>query len=124
MQVRGWSRWKDAEVTDPRIAADAVRHADAGLPEASRRLRLLADPTRLRLLVAIHAAPDSTVGELAEAAGISANTASQALARLLEEEVVSRRRQGRFIRWSLTDDAAHDLLHTLGAPHSELHPPH
>lgn len=111
-------------MSDPRIAADAVQRADASLSDASRRLRLLADPTRLRLLVAIHAAPGSTVGELAEAAGISANTASQALARLHEDGVLSRRREGRFIRWSLSDEAAHELLHTLGAPHSELHPPH
>lgn len=111
-------------MTDPRVAAEAVRLAGASLPAATRRMKSLADPTRLRLLVAIHAAPGSTVTELAEAAEISANTASQALARLSSDGVVSRRREGRFIRWSLSDDAAHELLHALGAPHSKLHPPH
>lgn len=111
-------------MSDPSIAARAVETSDAVLGDATRRMKLMADPTRLRLLIAIHAAPGSTVGELAEATQITANTASQALAKLHFDQVVSRARQGKFIRWSLRDEAAHELLHTLGAPHSELHPPH
>jgi hypothetical protein len=38
--------------------------------------------------------------------------------------LVDRTRDGRLSRWTLTDAAAHELLHHLGAPHSALHPPH
>ena len=112
------------EVKAGMVAAEAVRVSTSDLSTWTGTFELLADPTRLKILIAIHAAPGSSVGEIASAAGVSANAVSQALASLAEAGVVAGRRDGRFRRWSLSDDAAHQLLHHIQAPHSELHPEH
>ncbi|MEO9153676.1 MAG: helix-turn-helix domain-containing protein, partial [Lapillicoccus sp.] len=72
----------------------------------------------------IHAAPGSSVTEIAAATGVTANTVSQSLAALSGAHVVAVQRDGRFRRWSLSDEAAHQVLHHMKAPHSVLHPEH
>ena len=109
-------------------AEQAARRALAttapALPEVVGRLTAFSDPTRLELLIAIHAAPDMAVKTLAAATGLAPNTVSQALGSLRDAGLVQCRREGRCSLWRLSDSAAHDLLHHLGAPHSEHHPPH
>ncbi len=105
-------------------ARDALSAARPRLPHALSRFAALADPTRLDLLVAIHAAPGVTVKALAAATGLSPNTTTQALTALRETGLVRRVREGRLARYYLVDDAAHELLHQLDAPHSDLHPTH
>jgi DNA-binding transcriptional ArsR family regulator len=105
-------------------AREAVGCANADVPELVERLAAFSDPTRLRLLIAIHAAPGSPVKDLAAATGLAPNTVTQALVSLRAATLVQRTRDGRLSRWELSDDAAHQLLHHLGAPHSALHPPH
>lgn len=107
-----------------RVARAAVARAGSDLPELADRLAAFSDPTRLGLLIAIHAAPGSAVKTLASATGLTPNTASQALVSLRDAGLVTNTRDGRLSRWELSDTAAHALLHHLGAPHSELHPPH
>ena len=106
------------------VARRALSSAEAELPTVVGRLAAFSDPTRLELLIAIHAAPDSPVKALAAATGLAPNTVSQALTSLREAGLVQCTRDGRLSRWRLSDAAAHQLLHHLGAPHSELHPPH
>jgi DNA-binding transcriptional ArsR family regulator len=81
-------------------------------------------PTPLQPLIAVHAAPGSSVKALAAATGLSANTVTQSLVTLRRSGLVENHRDGRLSRWSLSDSAGHELLHHLGAPHSALHPPH
>jgi len=106
------------------VARRALSSAEAELPTVVGRLAAFSDPTRLELLIAIHAAPDSPVKALAAATGLAPNTVSQALTSLRVGGLVQCTRDGRLSRWRLSDTAAHQLLHHLGAPHSELHPPH
>jgi len=68
------------------------------------RFALLADPTRLMLLLAIDAAPDITVTDLAIAVGITGTTVSQALRLLRAAGVVSGRKDGRAVRYRLATD--------------------
>ncbi len=103
---------------------EALSRAEDDLPALVDRLAAFSDPTRLGLLIAIHAAPDSPVKVLAAATGLTPNTVSQALVALRDAGLVENTRDGRLSRWRLSDAAAHDLLHHLGAPHSTLHPPH
>ncbi len=103
------------------VAAAAAAAAD---PSTQELVGQLSDPVRLRLLYAIHAAPGQTVAELAEAVGIRPNNATKALRQLTEAGLVRSEPQGRSRHFELADQTAHDLLHRLGAPHSELHPPH
>lgn len=106
------------------VAREAIGQAQVELGSLVERLAVFSDATRLELLIAIHAAPGSSVTALAGATGRAPNTVSQALDSLRRSGLVSRERQGRLSCWTLEDAAAHDLLHHLGAPHSELHPPH
>lgn len=101
-----------------------MERSQANLHEWVGTFGLFSDPTRLKILVAVHAAPGASVSELAVATGISPNTVTQALATLQDAGVVSARKDGRFRRWTLTDDAAHQVLHHMKAPHTPLHPDH
>jgi ArsR family transcriptional regulator, lead/cadmium/zinc/bismuth-responsive transcriptional repressor len=106
------------------VARRALAAAEGDLPTVVGRLAAFSDPTRLELLIAIHAAPDAPVKTLAAATGLAPNTVTQALVSLRQAGLVRCRRDGRFSLWQLSDSAAHELLHHLGAPHSELHPTH
>lgn len=106
------------------VARRALAAAQADLPTIVGRLAAFSDPTRLELLIAMHAAPDAPVKTLAAATGLAPNTVTQALISLREAGLVQCRRDGRFSLWQLSDSAAHELLHHLGAPHSEMHPKH
>jgi DNA-binding transcriptional ArsR family regulator len=106
------------------VAREAVGAAGAGLTDLVERLAVFSDPTRLKLLIAIHAAPGAPVKDLAAATGLVPNTVTQALVSLRTAGLVERTQDGRLARWTLSDVAAHQLLHHLGAPHSPLHPPH
>lgn len=101
----------------------AVRDTD-GVRRWALRFGLLGDENRLRLLLVLHRAPGITVGDLARAVGMSDNAASHALSALRIAQVVGVSRDGRFRRWSIIDPEIHDILHTVGATHSELHPDH
>jgi DNA-binding transcriptional ArsR family regulator len=115
---------KMSDVNAEHVARQALSQAESDLPTVVDRLAAFSDPTRLELLIAIHAAPDAAVKTLAAATGLAPNTVSQALTSLREAGLVQCRREGRFSLWRLSDTAAHQLLHHLGAPHSDLHPPH
>lgn len=87
--------------------------------EWSARFKLLADPTRLRLLVALHyrGPGEATVSELAQATGVRVTTASSALQRLALAGVVRATRDGRAVRYRLVDERVHGLVHHLGGTH-------
>ncbi len=88
------------------------------------RFSLLGDENRLKILLALHRAPGITVGDLAGAVGMSDNATSHALSALRMAGVVTADRDGRYRRWSVTDQEIHDILHAVGASHSDLHPHH
>lgn len=110
--------------TPGEVAAHAVHSSHDAITEWVGTFELFADPTRMKILVAVHAAPDASVSEIAAATGIAPNTVTQALATLQGADVVSCRKDGRYRRWRLTDDAAHQVLHHIKAPHTPLHPHH
>lgn len=105
-------------------ARTAIATVDSNLDHWLNVFTMASDPTRLRILVALHAAPESTVTELARALERSPNTISQALVRLEHAKLATSRPEGRFRRWRVSDEDAHSLLHHLSAPHSNLHPEH
>ncbi|MDO5454466.1 MAG: metalloregulator ArsR/SmtB family transcription factor [Corynebacterium sp.] len=94
--------------------------------EWSPLFKLLGDPTRLRLLLAMHyvGPGKASVGELAELTDIRVPTASAALTHMATVGVLVAERQGREVRYSLTDQHAHEVLHYLGATHSTPHGGH
>lgn len=87
----------------------------------AERFNLLGSPSRLRLLAAMHqdGPKSATVGELAEAAGLSHTAASQALRLLRIQGWVRDDRKGRSVSYTLTDPTVHRLLHFMGATHDD-----
>jgi DNA-binding transcriptional ArsR family regulator len=76
------------------------------------RMRLLGDPTRLRILCALGQG-ESDVGCLAELAGAGGPTVSQHLAKLRLAGVVKPRREGQRMVYELADPSVRALLAQL-----------
>lgn len=117
---------------DPRVLVDGERvcEALAHLPDSDTlhdwvtRFALLADQTRLALLLCIHHAGEICVSDLAAATGVKDSTVSQALRLLRAHGVVATRRDGRTIHYQLTDDGLRELLGQLpGGQHEPVHTP-
>lgn len=89
----------------------AAMQAKAG--EASKLLKALANPQRLRVLCLL-VADELTVGELNERLpDLSQSALSQHLARLREEGLVTTRRESQQIWYRLLDGPACRVLETL-----------
>lgn len=93
---------------------------DEAVKAAAASLRLVADPTRMKILWAL-AQGESSVSCLAELSGASPTAVSQHLAKLRLAGLVTDRRQGRFIYYSVADDHVTRLLadaiaHAAGDP--------
>lgn len=73
------------------------------------RFRLLGDPTRLRIVNALHAADEMTVGEIVAEVDVTYGAVSKHLALLRSHGVVARRRQGTHIHYRIDDPSLSDL---------------
>ncbi len=76
----------------------------------AERFKLVADPSRLALLLCIANAGPISVTDLAVAADMNDTTVSQALRLLRATGTVVARRDGRIIRYELADDRVGLLL--------------
>jgi protein-tyrosine-phosphatase/DNA-binding MarR family transcriptional regulator len=76
--------------------------------DAARSIRLLTDPTRLRILRLIEQSPDgrALVGRLATELGLTQPTVSHHVKALLDDGVLERRREGRQVWYSIAPSAA------------------
>lgn len=88
---------------------DFVMPEPAAVEAVAARLRLLADPTRLRLLCAL-AQGESNVACLAELAGAGVPAVSQHLAKLRLAGVVRPHRAGQRVFYELVDERVRDLV--------------
>jgi DNA-binding transcriptional ArsR family regulator len=84
----------------------------------AQRLRVLADPVRIRLLDELRHG-EQTVTELADRVGVTQQNCSKHLALVHRAGLVARRREGRVAYYSLVDPSAlwvcsrvHEALHT------------
>lgn len=80
--------------------------------DAANLLKILANPARLLVLCAL-VTREHTAGELEELVGLSQSAVSQHLARLRNEGIVSTRRQGQNIYYSLSDEHARQILEKM-----------
>jgi len=83
--------------------------SDGDVDLAVGMLRLLGEPTRLRIVWALLQGEQS-VNELAQVAGVSAAVASQHLAKLRLARLVRSRREGTRIYYSVDDEHVRGLL--------------
>jgi ArsR family transcriptional regulator len=69
----------------------------------ARRLSALAEPTRLKLAAALSAREDASVQELADAVGGSLPNVSKHLQTLHHSGLVTRRKEGTFVRYRMAN---------------------
>lgn len=106
------------ECVDPeRVAAVGERLPDerAG-QELAEIFRILADPGRLRLILALLEAGEFCVCDLAAVTGLSQTACSHNLRLLRSHRLVRYRKQGRNVYYSL-DDAHIRILVDVGLQH-------
>lgn len=82
---------------------------DEQADRAAEAFRMLADPTRIKLLWALLQG-ESSVTCLAELAGVSPTSVSQHLAKLRLAGLVRGRREGTFVYYTAADTHVHALL--------------
>lgn len=95
----------------PAVAAARAELID--LEEAERLaelLRLLADPTRARLLFALGAVEELCVGDLATTLAVSEDTVGYALKLLRTAGLVRSRKVGRTVCYRLAEGFPHEML--------------
>jgi ArsR family transcriptional regulator len=79
--------------------------ADGAAELVARRLSGLAEPTRLKLVLELRSRTSATVHELADAVGSSLPNVSKHLQVLHQAGLVTRRREGTYIRYRIAGDA-------------------
>jgi DNA-binding transcriptional ArsR family regulator len=89
-----------------------ARALDLAAAEASEVLKVLANPSRLRLLCALLPGEQS-VGQLEQTLGASQSYVSGQLARLRTLGLVAFNRDGRQVRYRLADPRLEPILTTL-----------
>lgn len=77
---------------------------------AAEVLALLSDPTRIRLILALRATDELSVGELAETVRKNPSGVSQHLARLRMARMVTTRQDGTKVLYRLADEHALSVI--------------
>jgi DNA-binding transcriptional ArsR family regulator len=107
-------RLTDPERVDAALAGLGDRET---VREWADRFSVIADPSRLALLVCIHYAGEICVSDLAVAVDMSDTAVSQALRLLRAHSLVTAHRRGRAVYYRLADDTMHELIHHV-RPHT------
>ena len=94
--------------TDPNV----LFLTDSMIEIIARRFRLLGEPLRLRLLHLLQCR-EYTVNELAEAIHANQSNVSRHLGALHEGGILSRRREGNSIHYSVTDPVVAELCRVV-----------
>jgi len=103
---------------DPAVADACATENDGGLLKEwavqclSRLFSAMADPTRLQILYILAGTDEITVGEITERVELSISAVSHQLGLLRDRDLVTARRSGRQVFYSLSDDHVHALLAT------------
>lgn len=92
----------------PNTQPDPVRPVPSLVPPNQRdavaqRFRLLGEPVRLQLLSVLHAEGEQTVGDLVDTTGHRQANVSKHLSRMAEADLLSRRRDGVHVYYSISD---------------------
>jgi ArsR family transcriptional regulator, lead/cadmium/zinc/bismuth-responsive transcriptional repressor len=115
----------DCEIRE--LHPEAVARAKAAIPDlacvndASALLKMIADPTRLRILSAL-TATELCVCDIAVSVGLSESASSHQLRLLREHRLVSHRKEGRVVYYRLNDAHVTDLISSAVEHARELEP--
>lgn len=84
------------------------RMTDTTFQEVAQRFRVLSEPMRLRILYNL-GVEELTVNDIANRTGSSQSNVSKHLSTLLSHGLVTRRREGTSVYYSVTDQTIFDL---------------
>ena len=104
------------------VALAPVQHplADELVELIAERFRVLAEPTRIKLLDRLRAG-EATVQELQLATGASQQNVSKHLGVLRSAGIVTRTKEGNFSRYTIADEGVFELCdHVCGALRRQL----
>jgi DNA-binding transcriptional ArsR family regulator len=96
-----------------RARAEAIAEKD--LERLALTYKIMGDPTRLRIILALRGG-EMCVCDIAAYVGLSESAVSHQLRRLRELALVSSRRDGQILYYSLDDDHVRELV-TVGLTH-------
>ncbi len=98
------------------MVSEVLHQADAD--DLARRLKALADPTRLKLVSMLAARPDleACVCDLPEALDVSQPTVSHHLRVLSDAGLVDRRKEGTWVHYRLRPEAFEGLTAAIRIP--------
>jgi DNA-binding transcriptional ArsR family regulator len=94
---------------EARTSVDELTNVD----ELAEMLRVLADPTRIRIIEALERHGRSTVTALTSVLPVSQQSVSHQLGILRAAGVVSRHREGAWVHYELSDWSGPWVLHQL-----------
>ncbi len=97
--------------------ANAEAIATKELEQLALTFKIMGDPTRLKIILALRGG-EMCVCDIAAFVGLSESAVSHQLRRLRELSLVSSRRDGQILYYSLDDNHVLDLV-TLGLDHIE-----
>jgi len=109
------------------IEPSAVSAAEAQLlpralqKDAEKILESLCDPSRLKIVQALRAAP-LTVSEIAKVIAKTRAATSQHLKVLREVDAVTAERRGRYVRYSLSENVNAEVLEGVANAFDQLRP--
>jgi DNA-binding transcriptional ArsR family regulator len=111
------SRGSDTEdvTTRPAVAEETEALTEQTVESLTSLLRVLADPTRIRLIELLEARGRATVGALAACLPVCQQNVSHQLLVLHRAGVVSRRREGVRVIYELADWSGWWLIRRLAA---------
>ena len=89
-----------------------IEELKASSENACKLMKVMANQDRLLLLCQISLG-EKCVGDLEESLGIKQPTLSQQLTILRDEGLVSTRREGKYIYYSIANDAALEVMEVL-----------
>jgi ArsR family transcriptional regulator, lead/cadmium/zinc/bismuth-responsive transcriptional repressor len=115
---------RSSDIATETVSAPGLGAGVIELADTAEIFGLLSDPGRLRMLAVLMDA-ESSVGRLADLAGLSESSASHALRLLRAHRIVQARRDGRMVYYRLADEHVRQLL-LIALQHAEhsvlLHP--
>ena len=107
----------DATLSPPRTGNDEVADlSDQMVNELCQVFKLLADETRLRILIYLAQEGELNVTELCERLGQSQPAVSHHLALMRVARIIEPRRDGKHNYYSVREEHFHELMRSLSAP--------
>lgn len=94
-------------------AARAAQPSPKAIEEAARRFALLGDPTRVRIALVLRETGELCVGDTAKVLGLKISLVSHHVRAFATHNLAEKRRDGKLIRYRLTDAALELLDHAF-----------